>query len=58
MESTLRRMFDYQRFENNTGLQMVIDDVHSRYAVRELNLEEMNFVAAAGIIDRKMKEDK
>ena len=58
MESTLRRMFDYQRFENNTGLQMVIDDVHSRYAVRELNLEEMNFVAAAGIIDRKKKEDK
>ena len=58
MESTLRRMFDYQRFENNTGLQMVIDDVHSRYAVRELNLEEMNSVAAAGIIDRKKKEDK
>ena len=58
MESTLRRMFDYQRFEKNTGLQMVIDDVHSRYAVRELNLEEMNFVAAAGIIDRKKKEDK
>ena len=48
MEKKLQQLFDFQKFEGNTDLQMIIDSVHSRYAVRELNLDEMEFVSAAG----------
>jgi hypothetical protein len=47
MEKTLRRMFDYQRFEGNMALNQVINGVHARY-VRELSLDELETVAAAG----------
>lgn len=49
MEQKLKNLFDFQKFEGNSGLQQVIDSVHSRYAVRELSLNEMEWVAAAGI---------
>lgn len=48
MENKLRAMFDYQKFENNPALQQVIDSVHSRWAVRELSMDEMEWVSAAG----------
>ena len=49
MERMLKQLFDYQRFEGNSELQQVIDSVHARYAVRELNPDEMEFAAAAGM---------
>ena len=49
MESKLRQLFDFQKFEGNSELQQVIDSVHARYAVRELSLDDMEFVAAAGV---------
>ena len=49
MERTLKSLFDFQKFEGNSDLQKVIDSTHSRYAVRELSLDEMEGVAAAGI---------
>ena len=49
METTLRKLFDYQKFEGNADLQQVIDSVHARYAARELNFDEMEFVNAAGV---------
>ena len=49
MERTLKSVFDFQKFEGNSDLQKVIDSTHSRYAVRELSLDEMEWVAAAGI---------
>lgn len=48
VEKKLRALFNYQRFEGNADLQKVIDSVHSRYASRELSLDEMEWVAAAG----------
>ncbi len=51
MEKTMRQLFDYQKFAGNTALQGVIDSVHARYATRELNLEEMIWVSAAGTPD-------
>ena len=51
MEKTMRQLFDYQKFAGNTALQGVIDSVHARYATRELNLEEMTWVSAAGSVD-------
>ena len=49
MSRTLKQLFDYQRFEENRELRQVIDSVHARYAKRELDLDEMDTVAAAGM---------
>ena len=57
MEKTLRRLFDYQKFEGSRALQQVIDNVHTRYAVWELDLNEMMFVAAAGTPETMKKND-
>ncbi len=57
MEGKLKALFDYQKFEENSALQSVIDSVHSRYTVKELSLDEMEWVAAAGIPETK-PEDK
>ena len=50
MESKLKKLFDFQKFEGNSDLQSVIDSVHSRYSssARELSLDEMSWVNAAG----------
>ena len=48
MEKKLKSMFDYQKFENNSALQQVINSVHSRWSSRELSLDEMEWVSAAG----------
>lgn len=53
MEGVLKSLFDYQKFEGNAELQSVIDSVHARYAVKELSMDEMEWVAAAGIPESK-----
>ena len=57
MEGKLKALFDFQKYEGNPALQSVIDSVHSRYAVKELSLDEMEWVAAAGI-PKNAPEDK
>ena len=49
MEKKLRQLFDFQKFAGDPSLQSVIDDVHSRYQTRELSMDEMEFVSAAGM---------
>ncbi len=49
MENKLKRLFDYQKFEGNADLQRIINATHARYGARELNLDEMSMVSAAGI---------
>ena len=49
MENKLKTLFGFQRFEENASLQKVIDSTHARYVVRELSLDQMGKVAAAGI---------
>lgn len=63
MEKTLRALMEYQRFEKNADLQRVIDSVHARYAmnrtragVRELTMDEMSMLAAAGTPDQEKKD--
>jgi len=51
MERKLSQLFDYQKYQGNRELQQVIDAVHAKYAVRELTLDDMEMVAAAGIPD-------
>ncbi len=48
MEAQMKALFDYQKFAKNAALQRVIDEVNSRYAIRELRLDEMEW-AAAGV---------
>lgn len=48
MEKKLFRMFDRQKFEANKDLQQIIDIVHARYDARELTLDDMEWVNAAG----------
>ena len=59
MEGKLKALFDYQKFEGNPALQQVIDSVHARFPSRELSLDEMEWVSAAGVPDQKSgKKDK
>ena len=51
MDKLLKSLFDYQRFEQQPELQKVIDSVHARYSMRELNLDELEYVAAAGPLE-------
>lgn len=48
MEKKLRQLFDYQKFGQNLTLQMIIDTVHSFYDSKELSMEDMTIVSAAG----------
>ena len=59
LETKLRALFDYQKFEQNADLQNVIDRVHARYRsshARMLDDDEADMVAAAGVPDTAMKK--
>ena len=47
----LSRLFDFQRFEKNARLQRVIDEAHRRIEARELTDDELDQVAAAGVLN-------
>ena len=48
MDNKLKQLFGYQRFAENKDLQQVIDSVHAKYATRELALNDMEMINAAG----------
>ena len=48
MEKKLFLLFDYQKFEPNKDLQQMIDTVHARCQAKELTLDDMEWVSAAG----------
>ena len=59
MEGKLKALFDYQKFEGNPALQQVIDSVHASLSARELSLDEMEWVSAAGVPNQmKGKKDQ
>lgn len=47
----LTRLFDYQQFERNSNLSRVISTVHERYSAKELSLDDLDLIAAAGSVD-------
>jgi len=57
MEGKLKTLFGFQRFEGNADLQKVIDSVHAKYPARELTLEDMEWVNAAGVPQKQFKKD-
>jgi len=58
VEKRLKQLFDYQKFEGNSDLQLIIDSVHARYGVKELSMDEMEFVSAAGTPDTPQKKEQ
>ncbi len=56
MERKLKKLFDFQKFEGNADLRSVIDSVHARYSVRELSMDEMSWVNAAGEPDLDLRK--
>ena len=62
MENKLKQLFGFQRFEENRDLQQVIDSVHAKYATRELALDDLEMVNAAGVTElpdkQKDREEK
>ena len=58
MERTLTKLFDYQKFEKNADLERLIDSVHARYGMRELALDELEMINAAGTPNRPFKDKK
>lgn len=47
MEKKLKKLFDYQRFEQNDKLEKLIHETESRYA-KGLSDDDLSFVNAAG----------
>ncbi len=58
MENLLKRLFDYQRYEENAALAAVINEVHGRYALREMEMEDLQYVSAAGVTNVKSEKQK
>ncbi|MEE1052091.1 MAG: hypothetical protein UIB39_08370 [Lachnospiraceae bacterium] len=53
MNRTLKRLFDYQRFENDSRLGGMIRETETRYGLRggmqELSDDDLMFLNAAGV---------
>ena len=58
MERVLTKLFDYQKFEKNADLGRLIDSVHSRYAIRELSMDDMELINAAGVPHVPVKDSE
>ena len=60
MDNLLKNLFEYQKFEEQPELQRIIDGVHTRYAMKELTADDLEYVAAAGSSDiyRKNKQQE
>lgn len=57
MENKLKKMFEYQRFENNPRLAKLISETESRYGA-EISDDDLFMVNAAGDIDISDKKDE
>jgi hypothetical protein len=57
MENKLARLFDYQKYEPNSKLAAIINDVESRYPsdIEVLSDDELGMLNAAGTVDTFLK---
>ena len=55
MENEIKKLFDYQRFENNARLADIISQTESRYK-KALSDEELFLVNAAGELNTENKK--
>ena len=57
MENKLKKLFEYQKFEQNDRLAKLIAETESRQAA-ELSDDDLTFVAAAGNIFEQNNNEK
>ena len=57
LDKLLKSLFDYQKFDQNPELQKIIDSVHARYSMKELDLDELEYVSAAGSRELPLKRE-
>lgn len=55
MENKLRKLFEYQCFENNSRLEKLINETESRYAAA-LSDDDLFMVNAAGVIPEELEQ--
>lgn len=57
MDGKIARLFDFQKFEPNSKLDKLIQDVESRYSLDDnmLSDDELGMINAAGIVDERIK---
>lgn len=58
MESKLRQLFEFQKFQQDLSLQGTIDAVHLIYQSKELSMEDLTGVYAAGTPAVRPDENK
>lgn len=57
MKDIVKKLFDFQKFEENKRLAELIAETESMY-MRELSDDELENIAAAGDIDTVMRSSK
>ena len=57
IQKLLEKLFDFQRYERNKDLKILIDEVENTYQEVVLNETELSFVAG-GVKQEEVKEDK
>ena len=57
IQKLLEKLFDFQRYERNKDLKMIIDEVENAYQEVSLSETELSFVAG-GVKQEEVKEDK
>lgn len=58
METTLKKLFDYQRFEDNSRLKAICDSVEEKYAQMEELSDDDLYMVAAGRSDSGLARKK
>ena len=54
-EQKLKKLFDFQKFENNSRLEKLIKETEAESSGVELSDDELSLVNAAGVTDIKDK---
>lgn len=57
MENKLKKLFEFQRFENNSQLEDLIAGTHARYG-NALSDDDLEFVNAAGELEIFLNEEE
>ena len=57
IQKLLEKLFDFQRYERNKDLKVIIDEVENTYQEVLLSDAELSFVAG-GVNKEETKEDK
>ena len=58
MEETLKLLFDYGRFRQDSRLEAMLRQAEARLAAEELSEEQLGMVYAAGAVEQNVQQYK